>query len=158
MRQAGIIGAGGGFRTYFKWAVPQPHLIVNATESEPGLLGDVAAIASTSRSSSRLRRLKAICSEQISLGVHEKDREPADYEHATASSTCATCRNTPQVARFRQDATGTRCPGCDTPDGMRRSAAGRRKVVNNSETLLNAQRALLGQALTTKRSSPFTAR
>ncbi|MDQ5819070.1 MAG: hypothetical protein M3334_11970, partial [Actinomycetota bacterium] len=34
MRQAGIVGAGGGgFPTYFKYKKPQPHLIVNATES-----------------------------------------------------------------------------------------------------------------------------
>lgn len=30
MRQAGIVGAGGGgFPTYFKWKNPQPRLIVN---------------------------------------------------------------------------------------------------------------------------------
>ena len=41
MRQAGIVGAGGGgFPTYFKYKSPQPHLIVNATESEPGYWGD----------------------------------------------------------------------------------------------------------------------
>src|SRR5215211_2091669 len=41
MRQAGIVGAGGGgFPTYFKYMKPQPHLIVNATESEPGYWGD----------------------------------------------------------------------------------------------------------------------
>jgi electron transport complex protein RnfC len=41
MRQAGIVGAGGGgFPTYFKYKAAQPHLIVNATESEPGYWGD----------------------------------------------------------------------------------------------------------------------
>src|SRR4028118_1340958 len=41
MRQAGIVGAGGGgFPTYIKYKDPQPHLIVNATESEPGYWGD----------------------------------------------------------------------------------------------------------------------
>ena len=34
MRQAGIVGAGGGgFPTYFKYKAPLPHLLVNATES-----------------------------------------------------------------------------------------------------------------------------
>jgi electron transport complex protein RnfC len=41
MRQAGVVGAGGGgFPTYFKYMKPQPHLLVNATESEPGYWGD----------------------------------------------------------------------------------------------------------------------
>src|ERR671917_354886 len=41
MRQAGIVGAGGGgFPTYFKWKNPQPDLIVNCTESEPGYWAD----------------------------------------------------------------------------------------------------------------------
>ena len=41
MRQAGIVGAGGGgFPTYFKYKKPLPHLLVNATESEPGYWGD----------------------------------------------------------------------------------------------------------------------
>ena len=41
MRQAGIVGAGGGgFPTYFKWKNPQPNLIVNCTESEPGYWAD----------------------------------------------------------------------------------------------------------------------
>ena len=41
IRQAGVIGAGGGgFPTYFKYTNPQPHLIVNATESEPGYQAD----------------------------------------------------------------------------------------------------------------------
>src|SRR3712207_8543260 len=41
MRQAGIVGAGGGgFPTYFKYKASQPHLIVNCTESEPGYWAD----------------------------------------------------------------------------------------------------------------------
>ncbi len=53
MRQAGIVGAGGGgFPTYFKYKSPQPHLLVNATESEPGYWGDNFYTRSTSRSSS----------------------------------------------------------------------------------------------------------
>ena len=43
MRQAGIIGAGGaGFPTYIKYKDPQPRLMVNATESEPGYQADKA--------------------------------------------------------------------------------------------------------------------
>lgn len=41
LRQAGVVGAGGGgFPTYFKYTNPQPHLIVNSTESEPGYWAD----------------------------------------------------------------------------------------------------------------------
>ena len=41
MRQAGVVGAGGGgFPTYFKYKNPQPRLIVNCTESEPGYWAD----------------------------------------------------------------------------------------------------------------------
>lgn len=40
MRQAGVVGAGGGFPTYVKYKEPQPCLLVNATESEPGYRAD----------------------------------------------------------------------------------------------------------------------
>ena len=56
MRQAGIVGAGGGgFPTYFKYKAAQPHLIVN-TESEPGYWGTSCSTRGTSRSSSRFPR------------------------------------------------------------------------------------------------------
>jgi Na+-translocating ferredoxin:NAD+ oxidoreductase RnfC subunit len=87
MRQAGIVGAGGGgFPTYFKYKKPQPHLIVNATESEPGYWGDKLLHREyLDEFLQVMEAMKAIFGfEQISLGVHEKDREWfADYqEHA----------------------------------------------------------------------------
>ena len=87
MRQAGIVGAGGGgFPTYFKYKRPQPHLIVNATESEPGYWGDKLLHKEYLEEFLLVfEAMKAIFEfEQISLGVHEKDREWfADYdEHA----------------------------------------------------------------------------
>src|SRR5215216_6336802 len=87
MRQAGIVGAGGGgFPTYFKYMKPQPHLLVNATESEPGYWGDKLVHKEHLEEFVLLfEAMKAIFDfDQISLCVHEKDREWfADYaEHA----------------------------------------------------------------------------
>src|ERR687898_572685 len=87
MGQAGIVGAGGGgFPTYFKYKVPQPHLLVNATESEPGYWGDKLVHKEHLEEFLQLfEAMNAIFGfEQISLCVHEKDREWfADYaEHA----------------------------------------------------------------------------
>src|ERR687894_1467185 len=78
MRQAGIVGAGGGgFPTYFKYARPQPHLIVNATESEPGYWGDkLLHKEHLDEFFHVFDALKTIFRfEQVSMGVHEKDRE-----------------------------------------------------------------------------------
>src|ERR687890_1504508 len=84
MRQAGIDGAGGGgFPTYFKYKNPQPHLIVNATESEPGYWGDKLVHKEYLEEFLRLfEAMKTIFDfEQITLAVHEKDREwYADYQ------------------------------------------------------------------------------
>src|ERR671932_2608266 len=87
MRQAGIIGAGGGgVPTYVKYKDPQPHLIVNATESEPGYQADKLMHKEYLNEFLQLyEALKAIFGfEQVSMCVHEKDRERfADYqEHA----------------------------------------------------------------------------
>src|SRR5918994_651047 len=87
MRQAGVVGAGGGgFPTYFKYMKPQPHLLVNATESEPGYWGDKLVHKEHLEEFLQLfEAMNAIFGfEQISLCVHEKDREWfADYaEHA----------------------------------------------------------------------------
>jgi Na+-translocating ferredoxin:NAD+ oxidoreductase RnfC subunit len=145
MRQAGIVGAGGGgFPTYFKYKNPQPHLIVNATESEPGYWGDKLVHKEYLEELLQLfEAMKAIFGlEQISLGVHEKDREWfADYaEHADDG--VYDMRYVPNTYALGEEktlikhATDTRVP---------------RIVVNNSETLLNVYNALfLGKPLTTK--------
>jgi len=163
MRQAGIVGAGGGgFPTYFKYKAPQPHLIVNATESEPGYWGDKLLHREHLEEFLELfDALKTIFGfEQISLGVHEKDREWfAGYaEHA--GDGVFDIRYVPNTYALGEEktlvkhATESRVPRfVDTPDGMRRPGmppdVG--KVVNNSETLLNVYNALfLGRPLTTK--------
>jgi Na+-translocating ferredoxin:NAD+ oxidoreductase RnfC subunit len=163
MRQAGIVGAGGGgFPTYFKYASPQPHLIVNATESEPGYWGDKLLHREHLEEFLELfDAMKTIFGfEQVSLGVHEKDREWfAGYaEHA--GDGVFDIRYVPNTYALGEEktlvkhATETRVPRfVDTPDGMRRPGmppdVG--KVVNNSETLLNVYNALfLGRPLTTK--------
>jgi Na+-translocating ferredoxin:NAD+ oxidoreductase RnfC subunit len=74
MRQAGIVGAGGGgFPTYFKYKSPQPHLIVNATESEPGYWGDKLLHKEHLEEFLQVfDALKTIFGfEQISMGVHD---------------------------------------------------------------------------------------
>jgi Na+-translocating ferredoxin:NAD+ oxidoreductase RnfC subunit len=163
MRQAGIVGAGGGgFPTYFKYKNPLPHLIVNATESEPGYWGD--KLLHREYLDEFLQVFEAMKEifgfEQISLGVHEKDREwYAPYaEHADDG--VFDVRYVPDTYALGEEktlvkhATKTRVPRfVDTPDGMRRPGmppdVG--KVVNNTETLLNIYNALfLGKPLTTK--------
>lgn len=163
MRQAGIVGAGGGgFPTYFKYKAPQPHLIVNATESEPGYWGDKLVHKEYLEEFLRLfEAMKVIFGfEQISLGVHDKDREWfADYqEHA--GDGVYDIRYVPNTYALGEEktlvkhATDTRVPRfLDTPDGKRRPGMPPDVgiVVNNSETLLNVYNALfLGKPTTTK--------
>jgi Na+-translocating ferredoxin:NAD+ oxidoreductase RnfC subunit len=130
MRQAGIVGAGGGgFPTYFKYKSPQPHLIVNATESEPGYWGDKLLHKEHLEEFLQVfDALKTIFGfEQISMGVHEKDREWfADYaEHADDG--VFDVRYVPNTYALGEEktlvkhATDTRVPRfVDTPDGIRR--------------------------------------
>jgi Na+-translocating ferredoxin:NAD+ oxidoreductase subunit C len=162
MRQAGIVGAGGGgFPTYFKYKRPQPHLIVNATESEPGYWGDKLVHKEHLEEFLLLfEAMKAIFGfEQISMGVHQKDREWfADYqEHADDG--LFDMRYVPDTYALGEEktlikhSTETRVPRfVNTPDGKRRPGmppdVG--KVVNNSETMLNVYNALfLGKPTTT---------
>jgi electron transport complex protein RnfC len=163
MRQAGIIGAGGGgFPTYVKYKDPQPHLIVNATESEPGYQADKLVHKEYLDEFLQLyEALKAIFGfEQVSMCVHEKDREWfADYqEHADDG--LYDMRYVPNTYALGEEkmlihhATDTEVPWrVETSDGKRRPGmpldAG--IIVNNSETLLNVYRALfLGRPVTTK--------
>src|ERR687885_317388 len=162
MRQAGIVGeGGGGFPTYFKYKSPLPHLLVNATESEPGYWGDKLLHKEYLKEFLQLfEAMKAIFDfEQISLCVHEKDREWfADYaEHSGGVFDVRYVPNTyalgeektlvkhapeTRVPRFVDNPDGTRRPGMPPDVGV---------VVNNSETLLNVYNALfLGKPLTTK--------
>ena len=158
MRQAGIVGAGGGgFPTYFKYKAAQPHLIVNATESEPGYWGDKLLHKEHRGVPPGFRGHEAIFGfEQISMGVHEKDREWfADYaEHADDG--VYDIRYVPNTYALGEEktlikhSTDTRVPRfVDNPDGSRRPGMPPDVgiIVNNSETLLNVYNALfLGQA------------
>src|SRR5215203_1623880 len=163
MRPAGVVGAGGGgFPTYFKYKSPLPHLLVNATESEPGYWGDKLVHKEYLEEFLQLfEAMKTIFDfEQISLAVHDKDREwYADYqEHA--GNGVYDVRYVPDTYALGEEktlvkhATETRVPRfVDNPDGTRRPGmppdVG--KVVNNTETLLNVYNALfLGKPLTTK--------
>jgi electron transport complex protein RnfC len=163
MRQAGIVGAGGGgFPTYFKYKSPLPHLIVNATESEPGYWGDKLLHKEyLEKFLQVLEAMKAIFGfEQISLGVHEKDEEWFSRYAEHADDGVYDIRYVPNTYSLGEEktlvkhATETRVPRfVDNPDGTRRPGmppdVG--KIVNNSETLLNVYNALfLGRPLTTK--------
>jgi Na+-translocating ferredoxin:NAD+ oxidoreductase RnfC subunit len=163
MRQAGIVGTrGGGFPTYFKYKAPQPHLIVNATESEPGYWGDKLLHKEYLEEFLLVfEAMKAIFGfEQITMGVHEKDREWfADYaQHADDG--VYDIRYVPNTYALGEEktlikhATDKRVPRfVDNPDGSRRPGMPPDVgiVVNNSETLLNVYKALfLGKPLTTK--------
>ena len=162
MRQAGIVGAGGGgFPTYFKYKAPQPHLIVNSTESEPGYWGDKLVHKEHLEEFLQVfEAMKAIFGfEQISMGVHEKDRGWfADYdEHA--GDGVYDIRYVPNTYALGEEktlikhATDTRVPRfLDAPDGTRRPGMPLDVgiIVNNTETLLNVYNALfLGKPLTT---------
>ncbi|WP_244299746.1 proton-conducting membrane transporter [Rubrobacter xylanophilus] len=166
MRQAGIVGAGGGgFPTYFKYKNPQPRLIVNATESEPGYWADKLLHRVYFEEFLRLyEALKAIFGfEQIIMGVHFKDeewfapyRESADglYEVVLVPDKYAMGEEKTLIKNiFRDDREKWVPRRVELPDGSRRPGippdAGH--IVNNSETLFNIYRALfLGRPVTTK--------
>ncbi|CAN5514439.1 hypothetical protein BH24ACT22_BH24ACT22_19880 [soil metagenome] len=164
MRQAGIVGAGGGgFPTYFKYKNPLPHLIVNATESEPGYWGDKLVHKEHLEEFLQLfEGMQAIFEfEQISMGVHKKDQEWfADYQEHADDSGLYDVRYVPDTYALGEEktlvkhATDKKVPlFLDTPDGMRRPGMPPDVgiLVNNSETLLNVYRALfLGKPVTTK--------
>lgn len=162
MRQAGIVGAGGGgFPTYFKYKRPLPHLIVNATESEPGYWGDKLLHKEYMDEFIQLfEGMKAVFGfEQITLGVHEKDREWfAGYEEHVGEG-IFDVRHVPDTYGLGEEktlvkhATDKKVPlFTNNPDGIRRPGMPPDVgiIVNNSETLLNVYNALfLGKPVTT---------
>ncbi|MEW6637170.1 MAG: proton-conducting membrane transporter, partial [Actinomycetota bacterium] len=166
MRQAGIVGAGGGgFPTYFKWKNPQPRLIVNCTESEPGYWADKVVHREYFDEFLRLyEALKAIFGvERIIMGVHFKDEEwfapyteSADglYEVVLVPDKYSMGEEKTLIKNiFREDREKWVPRRVEMPDGSKRPGlpldAGH--IVNNSETLLNIYNALfLGKPVTTK--------
>lgn len=164
IRQAGIIGAGGaGFPTYMKYKAPQPHLMVNATESEPGYQADkVMHKEYLDEFLWIYEALKAIFGfEQVSMCVHEKDREWfADYQEHADDSGLYDMRYVPDRYSLGQEkilihhATDAEVPWrVEMPDGNRRPGMPPDVgiIMNNSETLFNVYRALfLGKPTTTK--------
>jgi Na+-translocating ferredoxin:NAD+ oxidoreductase RnfC subunit len=162
MRQAGIVGAGGGgFPTYIKYKNPQPMLLVNATESEPGYWADkVVHKQYLERFLELFEAMKAVFGiEQIRMGVHEKDREWfADYAERVdglydvayvpnkyalgEEKTLIKHATDKKVPRRVEMPGGSKRPGLPLDVGI---------IVNNTETLLNVYNALfLGKPLTTK--------
>ncbi len=163
MRHAGIIGAGGGgFPTYIKYKNPQLHLIVNATESEPGYQADKLMHKEYLDEFLLVyEALKTIFGfEQVSMCVHEKDREWfADYQEHAEGGLYDMCYvpnrySLGEEKMLIHHATDTEVPWrVETSDGKRRPGMPLDVgiLVNNSETLFNVYRALfLGRPVTTK--------
>lgn len=166
MRQAGIVGSGGGgFPTYFKYKNPQPRLIVNCTESEPGYWADKMVHREHFDEFLELyEAMKEIFSiERILMGVHFKDEEwfsrydehadglyevihvPDKYsmgEEKTLIKNMFYEDKEKWVPRRIELEDGGKRPGLPLDAGH---------VVNNSETLLSIYNALfLGKPVTTK--------
>ena len=162
MRHAGILGAGGGgFPTYFKYKYPQPHLIVNANESEPGYWADkVLQKDHLDEFLQVYEALKTIFGfEQVTMCIHEKDEEwYSDYaedanglfdvrcvpdKYALGEEKALIKQITDsKVPRKVEADDGSERPGMPLDVGI---------IVNNSETLFNVYRALfLGKPVTTK--------
>ena len=166
MRQAGIVGAGGGgFPTYFKWKNPQPNLIVNCTESEPGYWGDKVLHREYFEEFLELfEAMKAIFGvEQVIMGVHFKDEEwfsrykesanglysvslvPDKYsmgEEKTLIKNIFSENKEKWVPRRVELPDGNKRPGLPLDAGH---------IVQNTETLLNIYNAFfLGRPVTTK--------
>ena len=167
MRQAGILGAGGGgFPTYFKYRDPQPHLIVNANESEPGYWAD--KLMHQERLEEFLEVYEALQAvfgfEQVTMCIHEKDRDwyapyaepgagvhdvrcvPDKYALGEEKALIKQITDT-KVPRRVEGKDGTERPGMPLDVGI---------IVNNSETVLNIYNALfLGRPVTTKLLSVY---
>jgi len=165
-RQAGSVGAGGGgFPTYFKWKNPQPNLIVNCTESEPGYWADKMVHREYFGEFMELfEAMRAIFGiEQVILGVHFKDEEWFSryaenanglYGMTLVPDKYAMGEEKTLIKNIFNEDKGKWVPRrVDMPDGSKRPGlpldAGH--IVNNSETLLNIYNALFfGKPVTTK--------
>ncbi len=166
MRQAGIVGAGGGgFPTYFKWKNPQPNLIVNCTESEPGYWADKMVHREYFDEFLELfDAMKTIFGiEHVIMGVHFKDEEwfSPYKEQANGLYSVSLVPDKYSMGEektlikniFNEDKEKWVPRRVEMPDGNKRPGlpldAGH--IVNNSETLLNIYNALfLGKPVTTK--------
>ena len=166
MRQAGIVGAGGGgFPTYFKWKNPQPNLIVNCTESEPGYWADKMVHREYFDEFLELfDAMKTIFGiEHVIMGVHFKDEEwfSPYKEQANGLYSVSLVPDKYSMGEektlikniFNEDKEKWVPRRVEMPDGNKRPGlpldAGH--IVNNSETLLNIYNAFfLGKPVTTK--------
>ncbi len=171
MRQAGIVGAGGGgFPTYFKWKNPQPNLIVNCTESEPGYWGDKMIHREYFDEFLELfDAMKTIFGiEQVIMGVHFKDEEWFSpyaetanglYGFSLVPDKYSMGEEKTLIKNIFNEDKGKWVPRrVDMPDGSKRPGrpydAGH--IVQNSETLLNIYNAFfLGKPVTTKYVNVF---
>ena len=166
MRQAGIVGAGGGgFPTYFKWKNPQPNLIVNCTESEPGYWADkVLHREYFDEFLTLFDAMKTIFGiEKVIMGVHFKDEEwfsrydentDGLYEVVHVPDKYSMGEEKTLIKNiFRENKEKWVPRRVELPDGGKRPGLplDSGHIVNNSETLLNIYNAFfLGKPVTTK--------
>jgi Na+-translocating ferredoxin:NAD+ oxidoreductase RnfC subunit len=166
MSQAGIVGAGGGgFPTYFKWKNPQPNLIVNCTESEPGYWGDKVLHREYFDEFLELfEAMKTIFGvEQVIMGVHFKDEEWFSRYKESANGLYSVSLVPDKYSMgeektlikniFNENKEKWVPRRVELPDGNKRPGlpldAGH--IVQNTETLLNIYNAFfLGRPVTTK--------
>jgi Na+-translocating ferredoxin:NAD+ oxidoreductase RnfC subunit len=166
MRQAGIVGAGGGgFPTYFKWKNPQPNLIVNCTESEPGYWGDKLIHREYFDEFLELYEAMRVIFgiEDVIMGVHFKDEEWFSRYKESANGLYSVSLVPDKYSMgeektlikniFKENKEKWVPRRVELPDGNKRPGlpldAGH--IVQNSETLLNVYNALfLGKPVTTK--------
>ncbi len=166
MRQAGIVGAGGGgFPTYFKWKNPQPNLIINCTESEPGYWGDKMLHREYFDEFLELfDAMKTIFGiESVIMGVHFKDEEWFSRYAESANGLYGFSLVPDKYSMgeektlikniFMEDKEQWVPRRVEMPDGSKRPGrpydAGH--IVQNTETLVNIYNAFfLGKPVTTK--------
>ena len=166
MRQAGIVGSGGGgFPTYFKWKSPQPNLIVNCTESEPGYWGDKMIHREHFDEFLELfDAMKTIFGiENVIMGVHFKDEEWFSQYSESANGLYGVSlvpnkysmgEEKTLIKNIFNEDKGKWVPRrVELPDGNKRPGlpldAGH--IVQNTETLLNIYNAFFfGKPATTK--------
>lgn len=173
LREGGVVGAGGaGFPTWAKYTAPQPFLVVNAQESEPGYFIDKWLHQQKSAELyallDHLRRNHLSEGGKVVVAAKLKDKPFVDVMEAHAPSfrvLDCTGRNRhnlrEQTEPFLFTYTDDRYPyGMETalllivaqqkiPQGERPTQHG--FIVNNSETLWNIHRLLTtGAPVTTK--------
>lgn len=154
LKESGVVGAGGaGFPTYVKYQDPQPTLLVNAAESEPGYYADKLLLREKPQALVDLFRYlrEGFGVEDIIIGA-EDVAEPymGPLEEAAEETGLFRIEYFAPKYKFGQErALAKEVLGVEIPKDELPQDQG--IVVNNNETLLNVARALFDdRPVTTK--------